>query len=180
MYMRRISVILLCGLLLAACTSNTHKPNIATAATASAAAASSSQRPGGAADQAAVQQFVACMRQHGVTIKDDQQLAPPHRDTPQRAPWDRGVAACEHLLPGGTLNPGPSPEDMEKLRAFAVCMRAHDIPITDPLPDGNMKINGRFENITRTQVEADPVYKAAITACQDKLPSDSKSPESHS
>ena len=55
-------------------------------------------------------------------------------------------------------------------------MRAHDIPITDPeLPGagdrpGNMRIEGRFNTMLRDQVENDPGYKAAIAACQDKLP----------
>jgi phage tail protein X len=61
---------------------------------------------------------------------------------------------------------------MEKLRSFAVCMRAHDIEMTDPLPDGTMKIKGRLANVTRATLNADPGFQAAMAACQDKLPQD--------
>lgn len=87
------------------------------------------------------------------------------------------MQACQSLLPPEMLPQGPTPEELEQLRAFAVCMRAHDIPMTDPLPNGNMKINGRFERVTRTQLNADPVFKAANDACKDKLPVANKSAE---
>jgi hypothetical protein len=55
-----------------------------------------------------------------------------------------------------------------------VCMRAHDIDISDPDTTGprpgNMVIRGRLEYLSRAQVEADPGYKVAMNACKDKLP----------
>jgi hypothetical protein len=51
-------------------------------------------------------------------------------------------------------------------------MREHEVEITDPLPDGNMRINGRLGALNRTQLEADPQYQAAYAACKDKLPVD--------
>jgi hypothetical protein len=118
------------------------------------------------------------MRQHGVTVNDPHNIQPPSggRTDPALLKWQAAQDACKQLMPGGTLEDGPGREEMEQLRAFAVCMRDHDIPITDPLPNGNMKINGRFEHVTRTQLEADPVYIAAMAACKDKLPVPTKSP----
>jgi hypothetical protein len=84
------------------------------------------------------------------------------------------MRACLHFLPEMPTDDGVAAEELEKLRAFAVCMRQHDIPITDPQVGGDrpgdMLIQGRFENVTREQLEADPDYKAAFAACQDKLP----------
>jgi hypothetical protein len=37
-----------------------------------------------------------------------------------------------------------------------------------------MIIGGRLGNLNRTQVEADPGYKAAYAACKDKLPNTQK------
>jgi hypothetical protein len=121
--------------------------------------------------------FSQCMRDRG------QDVAAPRPDgswdfnpRPREAPagWDEAIRACSHLIAMPT-DDGPDPAEMEKLRAFAVCMREHDIPITDPQVGGdrpgNMTIGGRFENITREQLEADPAYKAAHAACKDKLPS---------
>lgn len=77
-------------------------------------------------------------------------------------------------LPAGS--PAPSGEELEQLRVFAACMRAHDIDISDPTPDGNLRIGGRFEHSTRAQVEADPAYTAAQGACRDELPSQAPCP----
>jgi hypothetical protein len=121
--------------------------------------------------------FSRCMREHGQDVPDPQaegnwEFNPRPREAP--AGWDDAIRACQHLVELPT-DDGPSAESLEKLRAFAVCMREHDIPITDPETGGdrpgNMRIEGRFENITRDQLEADPIYQAAFTACKDKLPS---------
>ncbi len=116
------------------------------------------------------------MREHGQDIQD------PAADgswgfnpRPREAPpgWDEAIRACQHLIEMPT-DDGIPPEELEKLRAFAVCMREHDIPITDPQiggdRPGNMRIEGRFTGITRDQLEADPIYQAAFAACKDKLP----------
>jgi hypothetical protein len=131
-------------------------------------------------DEQARRQFTECMSQHGVTMSDPHTITPPSggRENPALQKWLDAYDACRPLLPGEPLQQdGPGQAEMEQLRAFAVCMREHDIPMTDPLPNGNMKINGRFEHGTRAQMEADPVYIAAIAACHDKLPDNSKSAE---
>jgi hypothetical protein len=175
--MRRISatVVVACSLFLVACT-NTNSPGVATAN-----GAVTSPSKDGAAEEQALQQFAQCMGQHGVSVPDPHNIAPPSggRDTPSLQKWEEAQNACRALLPGGDLEQGPGDAEMEQLRAFAVCMRAHDIPITDPLPNGNMKINGRFEHVTRTQLEADPVFVEAMAACKDKLPVPAKSPVAH-
>jgi len=128
-------------------------------------------------EEQSLQQYAQCMSQHGVAVSDPRNITPPSggRDTPALQKWEQAHDACRALLPGGDLDEGPGQAEMEQLRAFAVCMRAHDVPITDPMPNGNMKINGRFEHVTRTQLDADPVYIAAMAACKDNLPVPAKS-----
>jgi hypothetical protein len=116
------------------------------------------------------------MNSHGATVSDPRNVSPPSAGPAAQA-WEAAMQSCSSLLPPEMLPQGPTPAELEQLRAFAVCMRAHDIPMTDPLPNGNMKINGRFEHVTRTQLNADPVFKAANDACKDKLPVDNKSAE---
>ncbi|MEV4411822.1 HAMP domain-containing sensor histidine kinase [Catellatospora sp. NPDC049609] len=71
-------------------------------------------------------------------------------------------------LPAG--NPTPTAKEMQQLRAFAVCMRSHDIDMSDPSEDGNLAIGGRLQNVSRAELEADPVYLAAREACRDEQP----------
>ncbi|WP_027345677.1 hypothetical protein [Hamadaea tsunoensis] len=166
----RAAFALSAALLLVACT-HTSGPGVATAvsATAQPTADRSLSRE---AEEQAVQQYGQCMRQHGITVSNPHAVHPPEggRNDPAVLKWQAAHTACQSLLPGGDLEQAPSQQEIEQLRTFAVCMRAHDIPMTDPLPDGNMQINGRFEHVTRTQLEADPVYIAAMAACKDKLP----------
>ncbi|MFC0551306.1 hypothetical protein ACFFHJ_10490 [Planotetraspora thailandica] len=169
--MRPILVIpvLLCGLALsAACSTSPKGPGIASANRGTASARPSASPT---SDPAA---FVRCMREHGQAMPDlgpnePLRLIPPRGEL-ERA-WRTALQACQRFLPEGERLAGPPPEQLEQLRAFAVCMRAHDIEMTDPAAvDGNMVIKGRFANVTRAQLESDPVYKAAIAACKDKLP----------
>jgi hypothetical protein len=167
--MRRILVIplLLCWLALAAaCTKSPDGDGIASVNGSAGASAS----PSAVKDAAA---FARCMRQHGQNVPDPDPNAsftvvPPTGE--QLPAWKTAVQACRHFLPGGEAQGGVPSQELEQLRAFAVCMRAHDIEMTDPTSDGDMQINGRFEHVTRAQLENDPGYKAAMTACKDKLP----------
>jgi hypothetical protein len=112
--------------------------------------------------------YAACMRRQGHPLSEPVD--------PDNLPADAQAAAakCRPLLPGGEAErqAHPPAEDMDKLRAFAQCMRAHQIEMTDPLPDGNMRILGRMAQMNRGQLNADPVYKAALDACRDRLPAD--------
>ncbi len=172
--MRPILVIpvLLCGLAVAACAKAPEGTGIASA-TSGTASARPSAPPAG--DPAA---YVRCMREHGQTMPDlgpnePLRLIPPSGE--QARAWRTAHQACLRFLPEGMRENGPPPEELEQLRAFAVCMRAHDIEMTDPAAvDGNMVIKGRLANITRAQLDSDPVYKAAIEACKDKLPQEQK------
>ncbi|MEU0565199.1 hypothetical protein ABZ297_07390 [Nonomuraea sp. NPDC005983] len=163
---------LLCGLAVAACTNAPESTGIASANRSAASARPSASSTG---DPAA---FVRCMREHGQSMPDlgpnePLRLIPPSGE--QERAWRTALQACQRFLPEEQRPAGPPPEQLEQLRAFAVCMRAHDVEMTDPAPaDGNMVIKGRLANVTRAQLDSDPVYKAAIEACKDKLPQEQK------
>jgi hypothetical protein len=167
--------ILLFALVSAAACSKPSNNGIASANGTAAATAS----PSASNDLQSFANFAKCMREHGQNVPDPDPnsgkiaIGPP-AGTDNRA-WKDAEQACRHFLPGGGAGEGaPDAHELEKLRAFAVCMRAHAIEMSDPLPTGNMTILGRLEHVTRTQLNNDPGYKAALEACKDKLPPDPK------
>jgi hypothetical protein len=126
----------------------------------------------GGPDQAA--QFAGCMRQHGQNVPDP---APGNNNYTIGAPsggpnaaWEAAMQACRHFLPDGGVPQRPTDKELDGLRKYAQCMRAHGIEVTDPDPStGKSKIQGRLANASRDQINSDPGYQAARAACQDKL-----------
>jgi hypothetical protein len=166
--MRRILLIAtVAALALAGCKSN-DSGGIATVVGTATPSPTASFQPDPAA-------FAKCMRDHHVPIADpvpNQEWRPGKPDSVSREQFETAARACQSLLGENILGQPPSAEEMEKLRTFAVCMRNHGIEMTDPLPDGNMKINGRLGSLNRTQVNADPQFRAAEDACKHLLPAD--------
>lgn len=164
--------VLIAGLLTAAACSPASDPGIPTANGSAGASPSA-----GSLDLTA---YVACIRGKGVDVPDPAPGVQPRAWIRQQAEanpaFDAADIACHHLLPAGAEPPPPtiSAQELEQLRAFAICMRAHEIEMTDPNPDGNMRIGGRLEHVTKEQLEADPAFKAAHQACKDKLPVESE------
>jgi hypothetical protein len=140
--------------------------------------ASQSASPSAVSEEQALVAFARCMRAHGQNLPDpDPNGGPFPPRGPHGAGWDTAEQACRQLLPEGEQSGGgPDAQELEQLRAYAVCMRAHDIEMSDPeLPGqgthpGNMTIGGRLQRATKTQLNSDPAFLAAMTACRDKLP----------
>jgi hypothetical protein len=132
--------------------------------------------PTGGASSSAVgsyQQFAACMREHGQDVPDADANSGNVAITPpaaaNRSAWDAAMSACRQFLPGGGDAAAVSPQELEGLRAYAVCMREHGVELTDPDPGtGKSQFGGRFANVGKDQILNDPTYKAAETACKDK------------
>jgi hypothetical protein len=139
------------------------------------ATATTSASSSGDNQQAAVA-FARCMRQHGINMPDPN----PDIDWGQegQAPgWDAAWQACRQLLPPdpAAQDTRPSAQELGQLRAFAVCVRAHGIDLSDPDPTtGNMTMGGRPGGVPREQLQSAPAYKAAEAACRDKLPAREK------
>jgi hypothetical protein len=114
------------------------------------------------------------MREHGQNVPDgdpnsgDVAITPPA--AADRSAWDAAMSACRQFLPGGGEPRAVSPQELAGLRAYAVCMREHGVELTDPDPGtGKSQFVGRLANSTKDQILNDPTYKAADTACKDRL-----------
>jgi hypothetical protein len=171
--MRRILAIpiLICGLALAAACSVAPGPDIP-AASGSGSASPSAASGGYSA-------FFGCMRQHGISVPDPAPSSPGtvgewvDQQSAQNPGFDPAAVACQSQLPASDPNshataPPVTAQELEHLRTYAVCMRAHGIDMADPTPTGEMPIGGRLAHATRAQVFNDPGYKAAFAACKDK------------
>jgi hypothetical protein len=163
---RPLLLMALLAVLLVAATACSEPSN--TGIPTGAGSASATSRPSGTGDGVA---FARCMRQHGVNMPDpnpDIQWGQLN-ETPE---WDAAWQACRNLLPPAPdgAEQLPSAPELEQYRAFAVCMRAHEVDLSDPDPTGNMTIGGRLAHLPRDQVNNDSGYRAAYETCKDKLP----------
>ena len=107
----------------------------------------SSSAPAKAADNKSdedkMRDFAKCMREHGVDMPDPKPAGDGGMavtlgggENIDRTKVDAAQTACKHLMPnGGEMKP-PSPEELDKLRKEAKCMRDHGIDMPDPDPSG--------------------------------------------
>jgi hypothetical protein len=122
--------------------------------------------------------FARCMRGHGVQMHD-----PVHRaghsglsiDIPEQTAANRpAFNACTHYLQpiiamkqaGAAAQAAP---ELPALTDYARCMRAHDIDMLDPTPEGDLNL-GRVPGITSNFGRYSPQFRAADTACRHFLP----------
>jgi hypothetical protein len=155
-------------------------PVLLAALIAAAACGGSGDKPpakgGGASPSAAgsLQQFAACMREHGQNVPDPDPnsgnvaLTPPAGGDPSA--WQAAMRACQQYMPNGGEPVAPDAQELAALRQYAACMREHGVEMTDPDPTtGNGQYAGRFANMSKTQIQNDPTYKTAQAACQSIL-----------
>lgn len=159
--MRKMTMMVIAPLLvtiLAACGSSGSGDDVA-----SAGGTRSSSAVPQAGDGSGIE-YARCMREHGVDIPDPEPgTQPPVVDGPADSTEHKAIEACKQFLPNGGEVEEISPEDLEKVRQYARCMREHGIDMPDPGPDGSMK---------GSVVTGDDAAKlaAADKACQSKLP----------
>jgi hypothetical protein len=113
-------------------------------------------------------QFAKCMRENGVDMEDP---GPEGRVRIQigkdldEATVEKAMKACEHLSPMGDRAREMSPEDQERARQFAKCMRENGVDMPDPEFNGGAvrmrPPSGRNPD--------DPAFRKAMEACRDKL-----------
>lgn len=94
-------------------------------------------------DEDKMRNFAKCMRENGIDMPDpktngDEQgtisLGGPGQIDEKK--MNAASDACrKHLPNGGEMKP-PSPEELDKMRAEAKCMREHGIDMPDPDPTG--------------------------------------------
>jgi hypothetical protein len=105
------------------------------------------------------------MRDNGVDMADPVDGRIEIRGRPgDEAKLDEAQKACEQYAPGGGERPDAAA--IERLRAFAQCMRDNGVPgFPDPQPDGGLMIT------QDSGVDMDgEAFKAADAACGDLRP----------
>jgi hypothetical protein len=175
---RAVGTVLLAAVLgLAGCRGSSHHPGVATAGGGAHGASAS---PTASVDpEEAQRQFTQCMREHGVDVPDP--------DTGQSggggvriqasagSKVEAALQACQKYLPAGKLS-SPNPQQLEQAREFAKCMRDHGVDIPDPDPNGGgMQVHKGTGGDGDPGISPDdPAFKAAMEACQGKLPGNVK------
>jgi hypothetical protein len=90
-------------------------------------------------DEDKMRDFTKCMREHGVNMPepDEQgQVAIEGRTSgDDMDKMTKADEACRTLLPNGGKPQPLSPEDLDKQRKLAKCMREHGIDMPDPDPN---------------------------------------------
>ena len=122
--------------------------------------------------------FARCMRSHGVQMSD-----PFHRpghsglsiDLPTRdAVTQAAYAVCEHFLQPivqakQAHQSHDTPAVLAALTRYARCMRAHDISMLDPTPQGDLSL-GNVPGIVAQFGRYSPQFRSADGVCRRLLP----------
>jgi hypothetical protein len=167
------TVLLALALALAAGCGRAHGPGIATASGGPGASAA----PSASVDpEEAQRQFVRCMREHGVDVPEPDSDGSGNGTRIQvhasaGSNVDAAMAACHKYLPAGDLKT-PDAATLEQMRQFTKCMRDHGVDVPDPDPNGGVTVlkKGTGSGGGPGVSPDDPAFKAAMTACQDKMP----------
>jgi hypothetical protein len=122
--------------------------------------------------------FAHCLRAHGVN-EPDPFTRPGHNGLTFEMPPDTAanhaaIAACEHFIAKlvAAKQAGASAQLahwLPSLVRYASCMRAHDVPMLDPGPEGQLNL-GNVPGITSDFGRYSPQFRAADRACRHLLP----------
>lgn len=168
----RIGLVLTALALLAACSTGTNAPQVASLG--SATTTTPTGTASGNADQAAKQalQFAACMRSHGVPNFPDPQISGGQITNkisassginPNSPAFQNAAKACQQYRPvhsavnGGHVDP-------TKVAAWAACIRQHGVPdFPDPTVDGGaLRLN-----LSGTGIDPDSgTFQNALKSCK--------------
>jgi hypothetical protein len=177
-----VGVLAVLALGLVACGAKKGNNGIATAGGNNKASPTASVDP---AEQ--MRQYAACMRAHGVDMADPQTADGPANGTvgnggpvvasggpvgmgPDNPTFQAAQTACRSLAPNGGNMPKANAQQIEQLRQFATCMRAHGVNMPDPDPDtGGIMIQNSGGPNTGLDPQS-PTFKAAQEACRNLMP----------
>jgi hypothetical protein len=166
-----IGVPLLLTAALAGCSKAEHS-RVASAGVLASASAGTVK--GGLDDAELGRKFVGCMRTEGIDIADpkDGAFVAPAEPAAGADPADSGqnknqkaLEKCREFMPAGGEPPKVSPEDVEKLRAYAKCIRANGVAgFPDPDPATGLLV------MDKSLVVKPEDMKKASAACQSVAP----------
>jgi hypothetical protein len=179
--MMRTRIGLVLGLLLvlglAGCGGGDVNNGLATA-NGNGAAASSGAGTDGLTDQERALKFAQCMRDNGVTDFPDPkgggglELNVPDGASPEKV--QAAMQACKRYLPNGGEPIRVDPEQTERARRYAQCMRDNGVTnFPDPVEGGGIQLNGNDPSLRMD----DPKFQAAQKACQNLLGGPSGTPD---
>jgi hypothetical protein len=115
-----------------------------------------------------LRQFASCVRDHGVNMTDpDVNGGLFVNGTVDSNKLQAANDACRHLLPDGGAPPKFNPDQVESLRNFAQCLRAHGLDVPDPDPVTGLIPVADLMKIDRNS----QAFKDAEAACSSIRPS---------
>lgn len=168
--MRRtlIAVPLLLLATLAACGRNGEEgPGVATVGNNASASASPDPSAPAVDEEERKKQFTDCMRAEGVPVDDFKADGGGVAIRADKGETRAAMEKCRKYLPNGGEPPKLSPEDIEKMREYAKCMRENGVPdFPDPDPEtGGIAIAAQpADGMSKDDVQV------ADEKCRDKLP----------
>ncbi|HAM03303.1 MAG TPA: hypothetical protein DCQ30_13925 [Acidimicrobiaceae bacterium] len=165
------------GLVTAACSSGRASPSVASLPGHAAASQASGPLSVARSDRLFVE-FARCLRAHGINEPD-----PVHRpghqglsiEIPPPGPsTNAGLAACNHIIaPVAQMKQAHAQQQLASwlpgLTRYAECMRAHQIPMLDPGPMGQLNL-GNVPGINNDFGRYSPQFRAADSTCRHLLP----------
>jgi hypothetical protein len=169
--------------MVAACTGTAGGPGVATLDDPSASSAPTPS-PSAVTPQDAALAFARCMRENGVDMPDPivetdggggisiGQAGPD--STVSKDAFREADETCRHFMEAAMPEAGPplSAEDMDKMLAFAQCMREHGVDMEDPTADGGIRV--QIGGSTQGDSGGAPVFEAELEAaheaCNSLLP----------
>jgi hypothetical protein len=120
-------------------------------------------------------QFARCMRENGVDMADPEvgkdgaimfnMSGGRGKKGADEKTSKAAMNKCRKYMPNGGKPPKLSPQDQEKMRLYAKCLREHGVKIDDPSGDGQLSI--RLEKADGLSKEE---FEAAQKACQKYQP----------
>jgi hypothetical protein len=165
-----IGVPLLLAAALAGCSKAADSPGVASAGVTTGAGTVK----GGPDDAELGRKFAACMRKEGIEVADpkDGAIVTPVQPAAEAGGADSGqnknqkaLEKCREFMPAGGEPPKLSPEDVEKMRAYAKCIRANGVAgFPDPDPATGMLV------MDKSLVVKPEDMKKASAACQSVAP----------
>ena len=108
--------------------------------------------------------YAKCMRENGVDMPDPEVSEDGgigiSINGGDKAKVDKADKECRHLMPNGGEPPKPSPEDLDRMRKEAQCLRDHGIDVKDPTMDNpGIQIEGAGPD--------DEKFRKAMEECSD-------------